>query len=155
MKQPKNPIRLDDLAQDHPLRQVPFAAPDHYFDDLPSRVQARLTRPPKSAFSISWSWQRTAASLAGAGLIAVLVWQTLPERQESLGSEALSGVNRAAIAAYLDDQGVNAYELADGDQLRQSLTNDTTVVKYLDVRPEDIRKQLDEQNVVENLSLDS
>lgn len=155
MKQSENPIRLDDLAQDHPLRQVPFTVPDHYFDELPSRVQARVARRSKRAFTISWSWQRTAASLAGAGLIAVLVWQTLPERQESLGSEALSGVSHATIAAYLEEQGVNAYELADSEQLQQSLGNDTTVVKYLDVQPEDIRQHIDEQNVIENLSLDS
>lgn len=145
----KNPFRLDELSPEHPLRQQPFTAPDGYFDQLPSRVQARVTRQPKRAFSISWSWQRTAASLAGAGLIAVLVWQTLPQRQESLGGEPLTGVSNEVITAYLDDQGVDASELADNQQLRSSFGNDTTAIQYLNVKPADIQTLIDEQSALE------
>ena len=145
----KNPFRLDELPPEHPLRQQPFTVPDGYFDQLPSRVQARAIRRTKPAFSISWSWQRTAASLAGASLIAVLVWQTLPQRQESLGREALTGVSDEVIAAYLDDQGVNAHELADSQQLHQSLGSDTTAIHYLDVKPADIKTLIDEQTALE------
>jgi hypothetical protein len=151
----KNPFRLDELPPEHPLRQQPFTAPDGYFDQLPSRVQARVTRRPKPAFSISWSWQRTAASLAGASLIAVLVWQTLPQRQESLGSEALTGVSDDVIAAYLDDQGIDAHELADSQQLHQSLGSDTTAIQYLNVRPADIQTLIDEQTAQETQNVDS
>ena len=145
----KNPFRLDELPPEHPLRQQPFTVPDGYFDQLPSRVQARVTRRTKPAFSISWSWQRTAASLAGASLIAVLVWQTLPQRQESLGSEALTGVSNEVIAAYLDDQGVDASSLADSQQLHSSLGNDTTAIQYLNVKPADIQRMIDEQTTLE------
>lgn len=145
----KNPFRLDELPPEHPLRQQPFTVPDGYFDQLPSRVQARVTRRSKPAFSISWSWQRTAASLAGASLIAVLIWQTLPQRQESLGREALMGVSDEVIAAYLDDQGVNAHELADSQQLHSSLGSDTTAIQYLNVKPADIQTLIDEQTVLE------
>lgn len=145
----KNPFRLDELPPEHPLRQQPFSVPDGYFDQLPTRVQARISRRAKPAFSISWSWQRTAASLAGASLIAVLVWQTLPQRQESLGSEALTGVSDEVIAAYLDDQGVDVNELADSQQLHQSLGSDTTAIQYLDVKPADIQTLIDEQSALE------
>ena len=151
----KNEFRLDELPPEHPMRQLPFTAPDGYFDALPARVQARIVRKPKSAFNISWSWQRTAASLAGASLLAVLVWQTLPQRQESLGSEALAGVPNDAITAYLDEQGINAYELADSQQLHSSLGNDTTAIQYLNVKPIDIQRQIDEQNAEENLNFGS
>lgn len=137
------------------MRQLPFSVPDGYFDALPSRVQARVSIKPKPAFTISWSWQRTAASLAGASLIAVLVWQTLPQRQESLGSEALTGVSDDVIAAYLDEQGVNAYQLADQQQIHSVMGNDTTAIQYLNVKPTDIQQQIDEQNAVEGLTLDS
>ena len=137
------------------MRQLPFSVPDGYFDALPSRVQARVSTKPKPAFTISWSWQRTAASLAGASLIAVLVWQTLPQRQESLGSEALAGVSNEVITAYLDEQGVNPYQLADQQQIHSSLGNDTTAIQYLNVKPMDIQRQIDEQNAIENLTLDS
>ncbi|HLL95885.1 MAG TPA: hypothetical protein VK404_12980 [Spirosoma sp.] len=145
----KNPFRLDELPPEHPLRQQPFTVPDGYFDQLPTRVHARMMRRSKPAFSISWSWQRTAASLAGASLIAVLFWQTLPQRQESLGSEALTGVSPEVISAYLDDQGVYADELADSQQLHQSLGSDTTAIQYLNVKPADIQTLIDEQSALE------
>ncbi|MBC3785141.1 hypothetical protein [Spirosoma utsteinense] len=144
-----NPFRLDELPPEHPLRQQPFTVPDGYFDQLPSRVQARVARRSKPAFSISWSWQRTVTSLAGASLIAVLVWQTLPQRQESLGREALTGVSDDVIAAYLDDQGIDANELADSQQLHSSLGNDTTAIQYLNVKPADIQTLIDEQTALE------
>lgn len=144
-----NPFRLDELPPEHPLRQQPFTVPDGYFDQLPSRVQARVARRPKPAFSVSWSWQRTAASLAGASLIAVLIWQTLPQRQESLGGEPLTGVSDEVIAAYLDDQGIDANELADSQQLHSSLGNDTTAIQYLNVKPADIQTIINEQTTLE------
>lgn len=151
----KNEFRLDELPPEHPMRQLPFTAPDGYFDTLPSRVQARVMHKPKPAFTISWSWQRTAASLAGASLIAVLVWQTLPQRQESLGSEPLAGVSNDVITAYLDEQGISAYELADTRQFRSSLGSDTTAIEYLNVNPADIQQLIDEQNVTETSNRDS
>ncbi|GAB4041533.1 hypothetical protein [Spirosoma gilvum] len=154
MNDPKH-FRLEELPPEHPLRQLPFTAPDGYFDDLPSRVQARAVRKPKPAFSISWSWQRTAASLAGASLIALLVWQTLPQRQESLGSEALAGVSDDAITAYLEDQGVSAYELADVQQIHTSLGSDTTAIQFLNVAPNDIQELIQEQNPVDNAKVGS
>ena len=151
----KNQFRIDELPPEHPLRQLPFAAPDGYFDTLPSRVQARVARKAKPAFSISWSWQRTAASLAGASLIAVLVWQTLPQRQETLGSEALAGVSNEVITAYLDEQGVSADELADSQQLHSSLGTDTTAIQFLNVMPTDIQQHIEDQNALDNLNVGS
>ena len=147
--------RLDELPPEHPLRQQPFQAPAGYFDQLPMRVQARMARKAKPAFSISWSWQRSAATLAGAGLVAVLIWQTLPQRQESLPSEALNGVSNEMILAYLNDQGVDPYEMADTQQIHASLGSDTTAIPYLNVQPADIKQHIDEQNLTESLEVDS
>lgn len=88
-------------------------------------------------------------------MIAVLVWQTLPQRQESLGREALTGVSNEVIAAYLDDQGVNANELADSQQLHSSLGNDTTAIQYLNVKPADIQTLINEQTILETQKVDS
>ena len=150
-----NHFRLDELPPEHPLRQQPFSAPDGYFDSLPSRVQARVAQRSKPAFSISWSWQRTAASLAGASLIALLVWQTLPQRQESLGNEALAGVSDEMILAYLDDQGVDPYELASTEEIHAALGSDTTAVDYLNLRPAELEKVIDEQNLSEPVNTGS
>lgn len=150
-----NNFRLDELPPEHPMRQHPFAAPDGYFDTLPSRVQARVMHKPKPAFSISWSWQRTTASLVGASLIALLVWQTLPQRQESLPSEALAGVSNDVITAYLDEQGINADELADSQQLHSSLGNDTTAIQYLNVQPADIQQHIKDEVLSDNPNVGS
>ncbi|RIV21412.1 hypothetical protein DYU11_18575 [Fibrisoma montanum] len=144
MMNDKKPIRIEELAREHPLRQQPFSVPEGYFDALPSRVQARVTRK-KPGFSISWSWQRTAATLAGASLIAVLVWQTLPQRQESLGADTLEGVSDSAIASYLEEQGVNPYELAEQQDIQSSFGTDSTIIQYLDVNPADIQRYMDEE----------
>jgi hypothetical protein len=154
MNEDKN-FRLDELPPEHPMRQHPFVAPDGYFDMLPSRVQARVNQKAKPAFSISWSWQRTTASLVGASLIALLVWQTLPQRQESLPSEALAGVSNEVITAYLDEQGINADELADSQQLHSSLGNDTTAIQYLNVKPADIQQHIKDEDLSDNPNVGS
>ncbi|GAB4046682.1 hypothetical protein [Spirosoma litoris] len=146
----KNEFRLDELPPEHRLRQLPFTTPEGYFDTLPSRVQARAVRKSKPAFSITWSWQRSIASLAGASLIAVLVWQTLPQRQESLGNEVLAGVSDEAISAYLDEQGVDASELADAQQIHSSLGSDTTAIQFLNVQPKDIQQHIKEQTALDS-----
>ena len=146
---PKNMIRLDELDPGHPLRQDPFRAPDGYFEDLPMQIQARIqTRKP--AFTLSWSWQRSVASLAGAGLVAALVWVTLPERQETLGREALSSVSNEAIASYLDDQGIDANELAEQSQIKTALSSDTIMFQYMNVHPADIQQHIDEHQEIMN-----
>lgn len=150
----KKYIRIEELEKEHPLRQQPFTVPEGYFDTLPSRVQARITRP-KPAFTISWSWQRTMASLAGASLLAILVWNTLPQRQESLGEEALSGVSDDAIKMYLEEQGVSTYDLADNEAIQASFSNGTSLIDYLDVKPEQIRKQIENQAISDTLNTKS
>jgi hypothetical protein len=151
MKADEQPIRLDDLDAAHPLRQVPFTAPPGYFDSLPGRIQAgamaqrAVVTDPRPAFRIGWSWQRTAVSLAGLSVVAVLIWQTLPQRQESLGAGALAGVSTEAIAAYLDEQGVNPAELTDPTLMQQSLGADSTTIQFLNVNPAEIRQHIDHQ----------
>ncbi len=151
----KNYIRLDELPPEHPLRQQPFSVPEGYFDALPAQIQARALHKPKSGFSISWSWQRTAATLAGASLIAVLVWQTLPERQESLPGEALAGVNDVTITTYLEEQGVDPDQLLEEKQLHSSLNDETDGIDYLNVKPADIKRHIDEQTMPETLNMGS
>ncbi len=151
---PKNMIRLDELDPGHPLRQDPFRAPDGYFDDLPMQIQARVqANKPHPTFTMSWSWQRSVASLAGATLVAALVWVTLPERQGRLEQEALSSVSNEAIASYLDEQGIDANELAEQSQVQTSFSSDSTLFQYLNVQPADIRQHIDENQESVNATL--
>lgn len=150
----KKMIRLDELQTSDPLRQSPFSAPDGYFDDLPMQIQARIqATKPAPVFTMSWSWQRSVVSLVGATLVAVLVWVTLPERQETLGQEMLSSVSNEAIASYLEDQGVDANELMGQSQLQPAITSDSTMFKYMNVRPEDIQQHVEDHPGIINETL--
>ncbi|MBO0948533.1 hypothetical protein [Fibrella forsythiae] len=153
----KQPIRLEEIDAGHPLRQHPFEAvgagvPDGYFDTLASRVQARaaLAHPQQTGPIISWSWGRTMASLAGAGLVATLVWLTWPQRQDSIGRETLSGVSDAAIVAYLDEQGLNPDEVT---ALQTTTTTDESgSLQYLDIKSDAIRQHLESQDISDELT---
>lgn len=156
----KEPIRLEEINAGHPLRQHPFEAtgagvPDGYFDTLATRVQARvaLSQPQTTGPLISWSWGRSVASLAGAGLVAVLVWTSWPERQDSIGRDTLSGVSDAAIVAYLDEQGLNPDEVTALQTTTSASGNDdSSSLKYLDINSDAIRQHLESQDISDELS---
>lgn len=143
----KRYIRLDELDAEHPLRQHPFEAtnigvPDGYFDSLPSIIQDRVVRK-QHGWSVSWSWQRSVASLAGAGLVAALVWVTWPARQDSLGQEALANVSNAAIASYLDEEGITTTDLAEYAPIEKAFDEEKTIDQLRDVNLDEIREQID------------
>ena len=156
----KEPIRLDEIDAGHPLRRHPFESagagvPNGYFDTLATRIQTRaaLSRPQKADPFISWSWGRTVASMAGAGLVALLVWTTWPQRQDSIGRETLSGVSDAAIVAYLDEQGLNPDEVA-ALQTTTPTTADyeSSSLQYLDINSDAIRQHLESQDISDELT---
>lgn len=143
----KQPIRLDELDAGHPLRRHLFettniGVPDGYFDSLPSIIQDRAVRK-QYGWSVSWSWQRSVASLAGAGLVAALVWVTWPARQDSLGQEALASVSKAAITSYLDEEGISTTDLAEYAPVQKSFTDTETIHELQNVNLEEIRDQID------------
>ena len=140
--EPKKLIRLEEVERESPLRELPFTVPEGYFDTLPSRVQAEAIRR-SHRFTISWSWQRTAASLAGAGLVAALVWVTYPQQQPSLGPDQLSEVSNRSIKEYLNEQNVSSDELADASLNNVRLPSDSTMLQYLNVSPKAIQQELD------------
>jgi hypothetical protein len=144
----KQNIRLEELDTGHPLRKHPFESvnaglPDGYFDSLPSIIQDRVVQKKQPGWSVSWSWQRSVASLAGAGLVAALVWITWPARQESLGQESLATVSDAAITAYLEEQGMTTADLAEYSSVQQSFDDKTIQHELQKVNPEEIRNSVD------------
>ena len=154
----KKYISLEELRGDHPLRKHPFEStaaglPDGYFDTLPSKVQARVVQKQHS-FSISWSWQRTAASLAGASLVAVLVWVTWPARQEALDGDTLSGVSNQAILSYLDEEGVTAEDVFDEAALQSTGNGDSTLFQYINVPDKEIRQHIESHELYDPQTMD-
>lgn len=140
----KKRITLDELP-----RKNPFAVPEHYFDELPQRIQTRATRPaPTPAFTISWNWQRTVASLAGAGLVVALLFETLPRKQGALGTETLSTVENTAIVDYLYAQNLTPFDLEESLGKMAPLPSGAAVgVEQLNVSDRDILEHLKTENV--------
>ncbi|TAE29772.1 MAG: hypothetical protein EAZ91_11665 [Cytophagales bacterium] len=150
----KHYIRLDELDTGHSLRQHPFeqtnaGVPDGYFDKLPSIIQDRVVQKQRG-WSVSWSWQRSVASLAGAGLVAALVWVTWPARQESLGQESLAQVSDAAIVSYLEDQGISSADLAEYEPIQHSFDEDAIKHQLETIEPKDIRDNIDPELMAED-----
>ncbi|GAB3330492.1 hypothetical protein GCM10027299_35250 [Larkinella ripae] len=140
--EPKKPIRLDELDRQHPLKQLPFTTPEGYFDTLPSRIQAETARRTHR-FTISWSWQRSVSTLAGAGLVAALVWFTYPKKQDSLEPELLSNVSTMSMVEYLQDQDIYLEDYSDLIDSHE-MPNDSTLIHELHVSPESIQQMIDE-----------
>lgn len=140
----KKRINLEDLP-----RTNPFSVPENYFDELPQRVQARVTKPaPVPAFTISWSWQRTVAAVAGAGLVVALIFQTLPRKQGALGTEVLSTVENAAIVDYLNAQNLTPFDLQESLDKTAALPSGAAAgVEQLNVSDHDILEHLQTENV--------
>jgi len=145
----KKHITLDALP-----RKNPFVVPETYFDELPQRVQARVTRPtPAPVFTISWNWQRTVASLAGAGLVVALLFETLPRKQGALGTETLSTVENAAIVDYLNAQNLTPFDLEESLNKTAALPSGAAVgVEQLNVSNRDIVEHLESADLDEVLS---
>ncbi|GAB3257325.1 hypothetical protein GCM10027347_19710 [Larkinella harenae] len=139
----KKPIRLDELDRHHPLKSVPFTTPEGYFDTLPSRIQAETARR-STRFTISWSWQRSVATLAGAGLVAALVWFTYPQKQDSLEPELLSNVSTASMIDYLQDQDIYLEDYSDLFDARDK-PSDSRLIRELHVSPEAIQQMVEEE----------
>jgi len=93
------------------------------------------------------------ASMAGAGLVATLVWVTWPQRQDSIGRETLSGVSDAAIVAYLDEQGLNPDEVTALQTSTAATSNDeSSSLQYLDIKSDAIRQHLESQDISDELT---
>ena len=140
--EPKKPIKIDELDRQHLLRQVPFTVPEDYFDLLPARIQAETARR-SHRFTVGWSWQRSVSTLAGAGLVAALVWFTYPKKQDSLGPEMLSKVSTESVQDYLQDQDIYLEDYSDMIK-SHSMPNESTLIHELHVSPESIQQMIEE-----------
>ncbi len=138
----KKRVALDDIP-----KKALFSVPEGYFDELPQRVQTRVAKP-SPAFTISWNWQRTLASLASVGLVAVLVFQSMPRKQGALGTEMLTTVENAAIVDYLHNQNLTPFDLEDQAGSMAVVKPGTVVgVQQLNVSDNDILEHLETQNL--------
>jgi hypothetical protein len=140
--EPRKLIRLEELDPHDKLRELPFTVPEGYFDALPTQIQTEAIRRSRR-FTISWSWQRSLGTLAGAGLVAALVWVTYPKQQQSLGPDLLSEVSEQSVRDYLYDQDIYLEDYSDLVKTH-AMPNDSTLIHELHVSPEAIQQAIDE-----------
>mgnify|MGYP000069999348 FL=1 len=98
-----------------------FKVPKNYFNELPMRIQAQISGQAEVIPLVSWSKKRTWGSIAACTVIGILGYFTLMPKQDSLGNEALAGVQNQEIVNYLIQENINHTDLA------EQITNNKTL----------------------------
>lgn len=138
-------IKLDDIE-----RKTPFNVADDYFEQLPMRVQKRIhehVHENDHQFTISWSWKRTVLAGMAAGVLAVLIWVTYPEKQKSLGEETLSQVSDEEIIKYLKDSQISQGEVKDILKEEPIENEEEVILQQLNINDEELREAIQEEDL--------
>ncbi|TGD79574.1 hypothetical protein [Hymenobacter wooponensis] len=141
------PFRLDD----HKRRSQPLASPpDRYFDQLPSRVMARVQTTPDTGLAGTWGWLRhlsapvrtALASAVVLGGFATSFWLTQPAAPVASSATALAAVPQAEMVQYLlaSDQRVTLSDLAEFSNTPPDLSD-----AYLQASAAEVQDALDSQ----------
>ena len=148
--------RIDEIQHlpiSETTKTASFEVPDGYFDTLPSKIQVRIQQEskPTRVIQVSWNARRTWLTAAAACLVGMMIWFTLPTRQESLGEETLSQVTNKEIISYLNQQNLSEVDLAvdvtDKTKKQQVVEADSLLFQHLDVSAEDIIQHLDPKEI--------
>ncbi|QJX49008.1 hypothetical protein HMJ29_19680 [Hymenobacter taeanensis] len=142
------PFRLDD----HKRWSQPLAPPpDRYFEQLPTRVMARVQPTEATGLAGTWGWLqqlsapvRTAlASAVVLGGFATSFWLTQPGAPTtSAATAALATVPQAEMVQYLlaSDQRVTLTDLAELSEAPSDMSE-----AYLQASPAELQDALDSQ----------
>ncbi len=147
MRMKNEKIDLENLP-----RENIFKVPENYFENLSSRIQAETSAHTKIIPMISWSKQRTWASVAACLAIITLSYFTLMPKQDSLGNEALSGVQNHEIINYLIQENLNQADVAEHfDNNKSTKIKDYELLENLKVSDKDILRSIDLEHVEEDI----
>ncbi len=112
--------RLEDI----PKKQS-FKVPDGYFDDLPTRIQARIQETEKKR---SWSWLpapsftlKLALPVFLVGIISVVVWNNLPSTKDPFAK--LDSVPTEQLLAYLESDDITTEEIIENATFTNATIN--------------------------------
>lgn len=133
-------------------RENIFKVPENYFQNLSSRIHAETSVQEKVIPIISWSKQRTWASMAACSAIIILGYFTLMPKQNALGNEALSGVQNHEIVNYLIQQNLNQGDVAEQfDNNKNNKIKDYELLENLKVSDNDILRSIDIEHIEEDI----
>ena len=121
-----------------------FKVPENYFNELPMRIQAQISGQAEVIPLVSWSKKRTWGSIAACTVIGILGYFTLMPKQDSLGHEALAGVQNHEIVNYLIQENINHTDLAEQITNNKTLQfKDSELLDNLKVTDKDILRSVD------------
>ena len=121
-----------------------FKVPENYFNELPMQIQAQTSGQAKVIPLVSWSKKRTWGSIAACTVIGILGYFTLMPKQDSLGNEALAGVQNQEIVNYLIQENINHIDLAEQITNNKTLQfKDSELLDNLKVTDKDILQSVD------------
>jgi hypothetical protein len=109
--------------EDIPKTQ-PFKVPDHYFEDLPMRIQARIQKPErKSVWAGEWGLAlKLAIPVLVIGIGAVVFWPKLNSANDPIAG--LESVSTQELLVYLESDEITTEEiLENGSFTAASLEN--------------------------------
>jgi hypothetical protein len=129
-----------------------FKVPENYFENLTSRIESRTSEEAKIVPLVTWSKKRTWMSVAACSAIAILGYFTLTPQQDSLGKEALAGVQNQEIVNYLIQENLNQTDVAEQfDNTKITKFKDSDLMDNLKVSDKDILQSIDLENIEEEI----
>jgi hypothetical protein len=129
-----------------------FKVPENYFENLTSRIEAQNSAQTKIVPLVTWSKKRTWASVAACSAIAVLGYFTLMPEQDSLGKEALAGVQNKEIVNYLIQENLNQTDVAEQfENAKITKFKDSELIDNLKVSDAAILQSVDLESIEEEI----
>jgi|GEM_PF-6594676 len=125
-----------------------FKVSENYFSDLPMRIQEQTSGKTKVVPFISWSRQRTLASITACSIIGVLGYFTLMPQQDSLGNESLAGVKNQEIENYLIQENINQSDISEQIYKNKTINfQDYELLDNLKVTDNDVWQTIEYENI--------
>ena len=128
-----------------------FKVPENYFEDLESKILALTSEETKIIPLFTWSAKRTWVSVAACSAIVILGYFTLMPKQDSLGNEALAGVQNQEIVNYLIQQDLNQTDLSEQIETKNIKFKEIDLLNNLKVSEKDILQSVDLEGIEEEI----
>ena len=123
--------KLEDIE-----KKKSFKVPDGYFEELPLKIQQRVSEEKKSYGIKIPSWS---LALAASLLLLVTFIFIVPEN-DATAEELLAEISQEEIVAYLDQIELDEYDIASaiGDEVNDLEFEDTSVLDGIDLEDQSI-----------------
>lgn len=134
--------KLDDIE-----KKESFKVPEGYFEDLPLKIQQRISKEDKKQGIRVPSWS---LALAASILLLVTFVFILPSNDAS-AEDLLAQISQEEIVAYLDQIELDEYDIASaiGDEVNELDFNDTNVLDGVDLEDQTLDDVLIEYDLAD------